>query len=147
MTAFSIDESDPSAVLNLETLQKYQSEEQTKVNLKLRNLEIKNFELKLLVVKTKIARKPVILRPGIRIVTCSNCNNTMRRCDCIFHCKISFEECPLILPKDVLESFMDFNVIKFGRENIDELKEKILFLEEVDYTYNNKNIIISIDRT
>ena len=150
LTAFSINESDPSPVLNLETVQKYQSEEQTKVNSKLCNPEIKNLELELYPGCTnQDCKKPVVLRPGIRIVTCPNCNHTMRadRCDCIFHCKISFGECTLILPKDVLESFMDFDVIKLGRETIDELKEKIIFLEDVNYTYNNKNIIISIDRT
>ena len=47
--------------------------------------------------------KSVATVPGERIVTCMNCNNTMRvkRCECMFSCMLLFENISLSLHADV----------------------------------------------
>ena len=107
--------------------------------------EIMNLELELYPGCTN-CNKSVVLQPGIKIVTCPHCKHAMRsdKCSCIFHCKLCFKEHSLVLPQVVLESFLKLDIIQMGKDNIDELKEKILFLENVDYNYNNKNVITSM---
>ena len=47
--------------------------------------------------------KPVTAVPGERIVTCMNCNNSMRvkNYECIFSCVLLFENISLSLPANV----------------------------------------------
>ena len=149
MTTFSVtDSNDASPVLSPDRYQSYLSDEiTTNVVNKLCCPEVVNLELELYPGCTNInCQKSLVLQPGIKIVTCPHCKHTMRcdRCSCVFDCKICFKEKTLVLPREVLESFLKLDVIQMGKDNMDELKEKLLFLENVDYDYNNKNIITSI---
>ena len=58
--------------------------------------------------------KPVATVPGERIVTCMNCNNTMRvnKCECIFSCVLLFENILLSLPADVASQYFQEDVTK-----------------------------------
>ena len=60
------------------------------------------------------------------------------KCKSVLHCLLSFEEQDgektLLLPREVLEKYLEADVIEM---NVDELKEKILYFDSVNYTYNN----------
>ena len=49
---------------------------------------------------------------GERVVTCMNCNNTMRvkKCECIFSCILLFENISLSLPADVAYQYFQEDV-------------------------------------
>ena len=88
--------------------------------------------------------KTVTTVPRERIVTCMNCNNTMRvkKCECIFSCVLLFENISLSLPAAVASQYFQEDVMKLYQH--DEKKLKMLcFSENVDYTYNSKNNIIT----
>ena len=62
---------------------------------------------------------------------------------CIFHL-LTFEdmEKPLNLPHEVLQSYLQQDVIKLcNKENIKSFKDSLLFIEKIDYFYNTKNVI------
>ena len=70
------------------------------------------------------------------------------KCPCVFHCTASFEEYehPLNLPLEVLPMFLGKDVIKMCKENLKSVKKTLLFLENIDYVYNTKNVITSIKK-
>ena len=77
-------------------------------------------------------------------MTCMNCNNAMRvkKCECIFSCVLLFENISLSLPAAVASQYFQEDVMKLYQR--DEKKLKMLcFSENVDYTYNSKNNIIT----
>ena len=77
-------------------------------------------------------------------MTSMNCNNAMRvkKCECIFSCVLLFENISLSLPAAVASQYFQEDVMKLYQR--DEKKLKMLcFLENVDYTYNSKNNIIT----
>ena len=49
-------------------------------------------------------------------------------------------------PIEVVSAFPKKNVINMCQIDIDIFKEKLLFLENVDYIYNSKNIINAMER-
>ena len=61
------------------------------------------------------------------------------KCEQLFKCNLSFGEIELDLPSDIISSFLNENVIG-------NFKETILFLENIDYIYNIKNIIVEMKR-
>ena len=65
---------------------------------------------------------------------------------CVFHCVMSFEDKMLTLPIEVISVFLKEDVINTYQTDINTLMEKLLFLENVDYIYNSKNIITAMDR-
>ena len=65
---------------------------------------------------------------------------------CVFHCVMSFEDKMLTLPIEVISVFLKENVINTYQTDINTLMEKLLFLENVDYIYNSKNIITAMER-
>ena len=71
-----------------------------------------------------------------RIVTCMNCNNTMRvrKCDCIFSCVLLFENISLSLPADVASQWFQEDVMKLYQRDEKKLKDMLCFLENVDHT-------------
>ena len=89
--------------------------------------------------------KSVATVPGERIVTCMNCNNTMRvkRCECMFSCMLLFENISLSLPADVESQYFQEDFMKLYQRDEKKLKDILCFLENVDYTYNSKNNIIT----
>ena len=88
--------------------------------------------------------KSVATVPGERIVICMNCNNTMRvkECECIFSC-VLFENILLSLPADVASQYFQEDVMRLYQHEEDNFKNILYFLENVDYTYNSKNDIIT----
>ena len=66
-----------------------------------------------------------------RIVTCMNCNNTMRvrKCDCIFSCVLLFENISLSLPADVASQWFQEDVMKLYQRDEKKLKDMLCFLE------------------
>ena len=57
------------------------------------------------------------------------------KCPCIFHCMLTFEdiEKPLNLPLEVLQSYLQQDVIKLcGKENIKLFNDCLLYIEKVD---------------
>ena len=89
--------------------------------------------------------KPVATVPGARTVTCMNCNNTMRvkRCESIFSCVLLFEDISLPLPVNVASQYFQEDVMKLYQRDEKKLKDMLCFLENVDYTFNSKNNIIT----
>ena len=65
---------------------------------------------------------------------------------CVFHCVMSFEDKMLTLPIEVISVFLKEDVINTYQTDINTLMEKLLFLENVDYIYNSKNIITAMER-
>ena len=65
---------------------------------------------------------------------------------CVFHCVMSFEDKMLTLPIEVISAFLKEDVINTYQTDINTLMEKLLFLENVDYIYNSKNIITAMER-
>ena len=50
------------------------------------------------------------------------------------------------LPIEVVSAFPKKNVINMCQTDTDIFKEKLLFLENVDYIYNSKNIVNAMER-
>ena len=65
---------------------------------------------------------------------------------CVIYCVMSFEDKMLTLPIEVVSTFLKEDVITMCQTDIDCFKEKLLFLENVDYIYNSKNIIATMER-
>ena len=87
--------------------------------------------------------KPVATVPGEKTVTCMNCNNMMRveKCKCIFKCMLLFENITLLLPADVASLYFKEDIMMLYQRDEKKLKNMLCFLENVDYTYNSKNIV------
>ena len=90
--------------------------------------------------------KPVVIHSTGR----ENCdmhefNNTMRvkKCECIFSRVLLFENISLSLPADVASQYFQKDVVKLYQRDEKKLKDMMCFLENVDYTYNSKNKIIT----
>ena len=91
----------------------------------------------------------VVAIPDQPSTSCQRCNTTMKvsKSQCIFHCRLNFEdmEQPLKLPLEVLQSYLQQDVIKLcSKENIKLFKGYLLFIEKVDYFYNTKNVITHV---
>ena len=67
------------------------------------------------------------------------------KCKSVLHCLLSFEEQDgektLLLLREVLEKYLEADV---NEMNVDELKEKILYFDSVNYMYNNNDVISDI---
>ena len=57
---------------------------------------------------------------------------------------MSFEDKMLTLPVEDVSAFLKEEVINMYQTDIDTFKEKLLFLESVDYIYNSKNLIAAL---
>ena len=81
------------------------------------------------------------------VVTCQYCGITIRADKVVnkFQCIITIdEENQLLLPLDVLENLFGKSVVKSFLEDVDVLKEQLIFLENVDYAINTKVTITNI---
>ena len=78
----------------------------------------------------KQCNKPLNVLPEAKIVTCYHCSRTMRadKCNCAFHCVMSFEDKMLVLPTEVVSSFLKEDVINMCQTDINSFKGKLLFL-------------------
>ena len=84
--------------------------------------------------------KPVATVPGERIMTCMNCNNTMRvsKSECIFICVLLFENNLLPLPTDVASQYFQEDAMKLYQRDEKKLKDMLCFFKNVGYMYNSK---------
>ena len=117
------------------------------VNPKLCCPELLNMELDVFPGCTnKQCNKPLNLLPVAKFVTCHHCSRTMRayKCSWVIHCVMSFEDKMLTLPVEDVSAFLKEEAIKMYQADIDTFKEKLLFLENVDYIYNSKNLIAAL---
>ena len=90
--------------------------------------------------------RPVVAIPDHPSTLCQKYKTTMKvsKCPCIFHCTLTLKdiEIPLNLPLEVLQSYLELDVITFcSKQNIKSFKDSLLFTEKVDYFYNTKNVI------
>ena len=90
----------------------------------------------------------VLVIPDATTTPFLQCNTTVKvsKCHCVFHCTVLFEQCEnsLNLPLEVLQMFLGKDVIRMCNENLKSVKNTLLFLENIDYIYNTKNVITSI---
>ena len=91
-------------------------------------------------------QKQVSIMPLQKSVTCVHCNHFMRAdlCSSVFECKVGFERNSLKLPLHVLTEFLGEDVLKECKEDLDGFKDRLVFLENIDYTYNTKDVITSM---
>lgn len=66
----------------------------------------------------------------------------------VFHCTLTFEEYeqPLNLPPEVLQSYLEKDVIKMCKANLKSFKNSFLFHDNVGYVFNTKNVIGSMKK-
>ena len=67
----------------------------------------------------------------------------VKKCECIFSRVLLFENISLSLPADVASQYFQKDVMKLYQRDEKKLKDMMCFLENVDYTYNSKNKIIT----
>ena len=67
----------------------------------------------------------------------------VKKCECIFSCVLLFENISLSLPADVASQYFQKDVMKLYQRDEKKLNDMMCFLENVDYTYNSKNEIIT----
>ena len=95
-----------------------------------------------------LCKKPVVIVPASKTVTCLHCKQTIKtsKCGITFTCIITIDtvENPLHLPLEVIQEYLKIDVIEMCKNDIETIKEKILFLENVDLVYNNKFMITSM---
>ena len=111
------------------------------VNPKLCYTELLNIELDVFPgCANKECNKPLNLLPEAKIVICHHCSRIIRldKCSCVFHCVMSFKDKMLTLPIGVVSAYLKKYVINMWQTDIDSFKEKLLFLENVDYIYRSK---------
>ena len=100
-------------------------------------------------VNEKCARKVQIL-PGEKIVKCNNCLRKMlsSKCPCGLNCTLDVEaddaQITLTVFPTELGIFFQEDIIDTYTEKPDELEEKLLSLDNIDITYNKKNVITKI---
>jgi hypothetical protein len=60
-------------------------------------------------------------------------------------CVISIDEKDLVLPEEIIAEFFNQD-IKDISAHVEKFKEQLLYLENIDYTYNTKNVIVEMKR-
>ena len=94
-----------------------------------------------------LCKKPLVIVPGSKIVTCLHCRQTMKttKCGVTFSCIVTIDglEDKLNIPLDIINNFLKINVIEECQVDMDAVKEKILFVENANVIYNNKHVVTS----
>lgn len=95
---------------------------------------------------SKTCGRKVSIVPGARLVQCDHCSRKMKPTSCIMklECVVEFDELKVNLPIDVLTKFFGEETIQ-SLKNGDELIEKLLYLDSIDYSYNHRNIITKME--
>ena len=95
-----------------------------------------------------LCKKPLVIVPGSKTVTCLHCKQTIKasKCGITFTCILTVDtvDNPLNLPLEILKDYLQIDVLEMCKTDLEAVKEKILFLENVYVVYNNKYIIISM---
>ena len=89
----------------------------------------------------------VVIVPGEKLVHSINCRRRMKPtfCNYTFECTLEFESISLAAPESVLSAFLREDVISVCQQNINNLYEKILYLENIDLEFNpTKNTVTKI---
>ena len=69
---------------------------------------------------------------------------TMRVDKCTFNCQFAFTDLTLSLPVDVASKYFKEDVVELFRKDETGFQMTLCLLENVDFTYNSKNIITSM---
>ena len=112
--AIASDETEEMSVLSDNVIKKYIDHEE-KINPKICCPELVGTNLTSDAACTNYkCGKPLATVLGERIVTCMNCNHTMRlkKCECIFSCVLLFEKISLSLLADVVSQYFQEDVMK-----------------------------------
>ena len=90
--------------------------------------------------------KALQIFPGSRLVTCISCNMTMRvdKCPRIFNCQLASADLALSFPVDVASKYFKEDVVELFKKDETGFRMTLCLLENADFTYNSKNIIISM---
>ena len=60
---------------------------------------------------------------------------------------LSFDTIDIQLPQEIISKYLDLDVMQMCSNDMDKLKETILFLENIDVTYNIKtNNIVNMTK-
>ena len=97
----------------------------------------------------KECKRQVTKLPGKKIVTCIYCSRAMKsqKCDKMMNITLSFDTIDLQLSQEIISKFLDLDVMQMCSNDMDKLKETILFLENIDFTYNIKtNNIVNMTK-
>ena len=110
------------------------------VNLKLCCPDLLNLELDVFLgCKNQQCNKTLNLLSEAKIVTYHNSSRSMHedKYSSVFHCAMSFEDKIFTLPIEINSAFLKEDVINMCQTDTDTFKEKLLFLENIDYIYNS----------
>ena len=65
------------------------------------------------------------------------------KCPCIFNCQLAYADLTLSLPVDVASKYFKGDVVELFKKDETGFRTSLCLLENVDFTYNPKNIIIT----
>ena len=68
----------------------------------------------------------------------------MDKCPCIFNCQLAFADLTLWLPVDVASKYFKEDIVELFKKDENGFRMTLCLLENVDFTYNSKNIITSM---
>ena len=87
--------------------------------------------------------RPVVAILDQPSTSCQQCNTTInvRKCPCIFHCTLAFEDMEKPLNYRLKFYKAIYNRMKLNCAAKKILSHSLLFIEKVDYFYNTKNVI------
>eukprot|EP00794_Sanderia_malayensis_P013177 gene13177-14527_t len=94
----------------------------------------------------------VEFQPGDQFVKCVKCSRRMLLEKCLSGFTAMLDLCKenvvksLSIQPNVLSLFFDPDIIQKYKDNTSALEEKLLLLENIDFTHNTKNIITSIKK-
>ena len=97
----------------------------------------------------KECKRQVKKLPGKIIVTCIYCSRAMKskKYDIMMNIILSFDTIDIQLPQEIISKYLDLDVMQMCSNDMDKLKETILFLENIDVTYNIKtNNIVNMTK-
>ena len=93
----------------------------------------------------------ITLLPGKRVVNCNHCFSSMRydKCKKKLKIQVKIDDLTLSIPQDVIGSFYNQDVedLLATDESIEKFKENLLFDNNIDYVYNNKNQVTEMKKT
>ena len=92
-------------------------------------------------------QKKIVIVPGENLVWCTYCARCMKPTACVnlFEAILQFETIALSLLLHVLEDFLMEDVIAEYRD-MDLLIEIILYMKNIDYQYNSRNIVTNVNK-
>ena len=70
-----------------------------------------------------------------------------KKCNIMMNIILSFDTIDIQLPQEIISKYLDLDAMQMCSNDMDKLKETILFLENIDVTYNIKtNNIVNMTK-